>query len=68
MRWSSVVDSKGIFNTLDCYYRIAKPMKWYRVALYESGRLGIAESEREEKAIQGFDGFVRWLGERKEYD
>lgn len=56
------------FDLDEYYYRIAKPKKWYRVALYESGRLGIAESEREEKSIQGFDGFVRWLDERKYYD
>lgn len=61
-------DSCPAFDLSAYYYRIAKPRKWYRVALYESGRLGIAESEREEKAIQGFDGFVRWLDERKYYD
>lgn len=68
IEWWNVKESKGIFTTLDCYYRIAKPKKFYRVGLCDDGE-GIlvfneSEEQRQERAIY----FDRWLDERKYYD
>ena len=67
MRWSSVVDSKGIFNTLDCYYRIAKPKKWYRVGKFKDGTPFTVYTKGEEH-WQSQPNFEKWLDERKYYD
>lgn len=54
---------------LDCaYYRIAKPKKWYRVAISKDAEIIAAHGERDEKSYESHDWFDRWLDERKYYD
>ena len=68
IEWWNVKESKGIFTTLDCYYRIAKPKKFYRVCEFGDGSLVLIKKEPLEKQVESSLGFVRWLDERKYYD
>lgn len=63
--WSANEDRR--FNLEYCYYRIAKPKKWYRVAKV-IGTTKTVNSEEEESYAESCDDFIEWLDERKYYD
>lgn len=67
IEWWNVKESKGIFTTLDCHYRIAKPKKFYRVGKFKDGLPFIIYEEGEEY-WQSQPNFEEWLDERKYYD
>lgn len=55
------------FDLVNCYYRIAKPKKFYRVGKFKDGLPFIIYEEGEEY-WQSQPNFEKWLDERKYYD
>lgn len=55
------------FDLVNCYYRIAKPKKFYRVGKFKDGLPFIIYEEGEEY-WQSQPNFEEWLDERKYYD
>lgn len=51
-----------------CYYRIAKPRKFYRVGQDKDGQIFYVSNEASEKHQEARTLFDRWLDERKYYD
>lgn len=68
IEWWNLKESKGIFTTLDCYYRIAKPRKWYRVGKRNDGFPILVWSDDDERFWNSHPHFKEWLDERKYYE
>jgi len=48
-------------------YRIAKPKKWYRVAKFNGGGIGLATTEEIELEYNKMPGFIEWLTKERVY-
>lgn len=51
----------------ECYYRIAKPKKWYRVGRDKYDTLFIVQNEAEEQQYESIPLFKCWLPEGRKY-
>lgn len=60
-------DKYPCFDLEAYHYRIANPKKWYRVAKFDGGGIGLATTEGIELEYNKMPGFIEWLTKERVY-